>query len=251
MLSKAKIKLINSLALAKYRRQHGLFVVEGTSSVLDFLHSEIQPESMYATAGWVENHRDEIQNFAFTEVGANELKKISFLKTPPEVIAVFRLPDRGEFNLKNHHGLLLMLDDLQDPGNMGTIIRTADWFGIDTLVCSPGSANPFNPKVVQASMGSLARVKIYTADLAEMLKTRPGYMKTFGAVLDGQPLDEVPKPQTGILIIGNEAHGISKALLPLIDFPITIPRYGENERSSPESLNASVATAIICYAFRK
>ncbi len=251
MLSKAKIKLINSLNLTKYRKQHGLFVVEGTSSVLDFLKSEIKLDSLYATGKWIEKHKDEMEGINPIEAEEIDLKKISFLKTPPEVVAVFRIPDREDFDLKNLTGLLLMLDGIQDPGNMGTIIRTADWFGIDTIVCSPASANPFNPKVVQASMGSLSRVKVYVVDLVEMLKTRPDYLKTFGAVLDGQPLNETAKPQTGIIIIGNEARGISKDLLPMIDFKITIPRYPGDHGHSAESLNASVATAIICYEFRK
>jgi len=236
--------------MAKYRRQHGLFVVEGTTSVLDFLNSEIRLDGLYATGNWIEQHRDHIPH-EYTEVEEKELKKISFLKTPPEVVAIFKIPEPGNFDLKNLTGLLLMLDGIQDPGNMGTIIRTADWFGIDTIVCSPGSANPFNPKVVQASMGSLSRVKVYTADLTEMLKNRPDYLKTFGAVMDGQPLVEVAKPQTGIIIIGNEAHGISKELSSQIDFRITIPRFSGHKGPSAESLNASIATAIICYEFRK
>jgi len=251
MISKAKIKLINSLAFAKYRRQHGLFVVEGTSSLLDFLNSEMTLESLYATGKWIEKHQNELEGIHPVEAEEKELKKISFLKTPPEVVAVFKIPGWEDFDLKNMTGLLLMLDDIQDPGNMGTIIRTADWFGIDTIVSSPASANPFNPKVVQASMGSLSRVKVYTADLEEMLKNRPDYLKTFGAVLDGKPLNEVAKPQTGIIVIGNEAHGISKELLRLIDVKITIPRYPAKNGPSAESLNAAVATAIICYEFRK
>ncbi len=250
MLSKARIKLINSLNMEKYRRQHGLFVVEGTSSVLDFLNSEFRLDRLYATGKWIEEHREYIPS-GYTEVEERELKKISFLKTPQEVVAVFKIPDWKDFDLKNLTGLLLMLDSIQDPGNMGTIIRTADWFGIDTIVCSPASANPFNPKVVQASMGSLSRVKVYSADLKEILQNRPDYLNTFGAVLDGQPLNEVAKPQTGIIIIGNEAHGISKELLPLIDFKITIPRYSGHSGPAAESLNASIAAAIICYEFRK
>lgn len=251
MLSKAKIKLINSLNHAKYRTQHGLFVVEGTINVLDFLQSGMEPESVYATGKWIREHQDGTGGVKCTETDEKELKKISFLKTPPEVVFVVRIPEWEDFDLKNLTGLMLMLDGIQDPGNMGTIIRTADWFGIETIVCSPASANPFNPKVVQASMGSLSRVKVYTADLAEMLKNRPDYLNTFGAVLNGEPLDEIAKPQTAIIIIGNEARGISKELLPIIDFKITIPGYSGSKTSSAESLNASIATAIICYEFRK
>ena len=251
MLSKSKIKLINSLKLEKYRHRYGLFVVEGTTNVLDFLDSDIGLDRLFASGNWIEKHRNEIQEVKCTQAEEKEIKNISFLKTPPEVVGIFKIPDWGDFNLKSLTGLLLMLDGIQDPGNMGTIIRTSDWFGIDTIVCSPASANPFNPKVVQASMGSLSRVKVYTADLAGMLKNRPDYLKTFGAVLDGQSLVEVAKPQTGIILIGNEAHGISKELLPMLDHKITIPGYPPDQGPSAESLNASIATAIICYEFRK
>ncbi len=251
MLSKAKIKLINSLNYAKYRKQHGLFVAEGTVNVLDFLQSSIETTDLYATGEWIEKHRQALTGIHYHETEEKELKKISFLKNPPEVVALLKIPDMGNLNLNDLAGLLLMLDGIQDPGNMGTIIRTADWFGIRNIVCSPTSADAFNPKVVQASMGSLARVKVYTADLVKMVKNRPDYLNTFGAVLDGSPLNEVPKPKTGIIIIGNEARGISKDLLPWIDFKITIPRLPGRQGSSAESLNASIATAIICYAFRR
>jgi len=251
MLSKAKVKLIKSLKLHKYRQQQGLFVAEGTTNVLDFLNSDLTCADLFATPHWIATHKDNLSLKTITEVNEKEIRSVSFLKNPSEVVAVFSLPHHEPINSRNIAGLVLMLDDIRDPGNLGTIIRTADWFGIRDIICSDESVDAFNPKVVQASMGSLARVRVYTADLVEIVKNRPDYLNTFGAVLDGSPLNEVAKPKTGIIIIGNEAHGISRALLPMIDFKITIPGFPGHRGSSAESLNASIATAIICYEFRK
>ena len=250
MISKARIKFISSLQQRKYRQLHGLFVAEGTTNVLDFIKSGIGTEELLATEEWMERHRQEVGKVPVTEVSMKELKKISSLKNPSEVLAVFVQAEQTTHDLQQINDLILMLDDLRDPGNMGTIIRTADWFGIRTIICSGESVDKYNPKVVQASMGSLSRVQVTYDDLFELLKTKPDYLRVFGAVLDGKNLTEIPKPNKGIILIGSEAHGISKKLLPLIDHKITIPGLPTGATSA-ESLNASIATAIICYEFKR
>jgi len=248
MLSKSKIKLINSLKLAKNRKLQGLFVAEGTTNVIDFIKGNIGAEELYATAEWIELNGTKIKENNVIEVKENDLKKITFLKNPPGIVGLFKIPSYPKIDLNKVTDLVLVLDDIRDPGNLGTIIRTADWFGITDIVCSETSADAFNPKVVQASMGSLARVKVHYADLKVLLESKPGYLKIFGTVLDGDNLIEIPKPHTALVLIGNEAHGISKELLRLVDQKITIPAPGSN---SPESLNASIAAAIVCYEFRR
>lgn len=251
MLSKAKIKLINSLKLGKYRRQHKLFVAEGTTNILDFLQSGSEAIDLFATANWLEQNTKYLKKYSVTVVNNKDLSKISFLKNPSEVIGIFKSPEENKLNLNSIDDIVLMLDDIRDPGNLGTIIRTADWFGISTIICSKESADAFNPKVVQASMGSLARVSVYYEDLQAILESKPEALKVFGAVMNGEAIEEISKPKKGLILIGNEAHGISDKLMPFIDKKITISSTPGNPGSSPESLNASIAAAIICYAFRK
>lgn len=251
MLSKSKIKLINSLNLGKFRKQLGLFVAEGSINVLDFIKSGIETEGLYATKEWIEGNIQYLSKIDAGEVSVKELKKISNLKNPSEVLAVFKMPDYVAPNLHEVKEVIIMLDDMRDPGNMGTIIRTADWFGIRHIICSPDSVDAYNPKVVQASMGSLSRVRIHYQNLEKVIRSKPDYLKVFGAVLDGDNIVELAKPNHGIILIGSEAHGISKKLIPLIDKKITIPHTPSFDGSSAESLNASIATAIICYEFRK
>ncbi len=250
MISKARIKLITSLQQRKYRKKHGLFVAEGTTNVLDFLQSGITAMEVYATKEWIEAHGKETGKTPVTEAGIKELKKASSLKNPSEVLAVLEQPSETTPDLAKVNDLVLMLDGLHDPGNMGTIIRTADWFGIRTIICSEDTVDIFNPKVVQASMGSLSRVKVSYTDLRELLERKPDTLEVFGAVLNGKNITELPKPKLGIILIGSEAHGISDKLLPLVDHKITIPGMPA-EGGSAESLNAAIAAAIICYEFRR
>lgn len=252
MLSKPKIKLINSLKMVKYRRQHQLFVAEGTTNVLDYLQSGIETEALYATRDWITANQVNLTDVNIIEVNLKDLAKISALKNPSEVLAVFVMPEKNKVNLNTINDLVLMLDDIRDPGNLGTIIRTADWFGISHIICSENTVDAYNPKVVQASMGSLARIKVYYQDLKKTLEAKPDYLKVFGAVLEGNDMVELAKPNHGIILIGSEAHGISKELLPMIDIKITIPKQVTSDDStSAESLNASIAAAIICYEFRR
>ena len=249
MLSKAKIKLINSLKLSKYRREHNLFLAEGSINVLDFLQGGNRVEEVFATAEWAENNRRFLKDQNVTIVSRGEFEKITALKTPSEVLALLAIPEYPLIDLYSINDLVLMLDDIKDPGNLGTIIRTADWFGIRHIICSNQTVDAYNPKVVQASMGSLARVEVYYDDLINLLKLKPHTFPVLGAVLDGKPLVELKAMKKGILLIGSEAHGISEKLLPFVDHKITIPSFATSLRSA-ESLNASIATAIICYALR-
>lgn len=251
MLSKSKIKTIASLKLGKYRKQLGLFMAEGSTNVLDFIAGGLKVEELFATEGWLEKNGKSLKGAICLAVTENDLKKITNLKTPSEVVGIFQIPDNSLPDLNNYDDLAIMLDDIRDPGNLGTIIRTADWFGIRQVICSEKTVDVYNPKVVQASMGSLGRVRVNYCNLEEVIRSKPDFIKVFGAVLNGTNIDEIPKPHRGIIMIGNESRGISKELLKLIDEKITIPNIPLPDGSSAESLNASIAAAIIFYEFRR
>ena len=245
MLSKSKIKHIQSLRLGKFRKQHGQFVAEGSINVLDFLHSKLKALEVFASTDWKRRFSKEVRGLLITEVTARELAKISALKTAPEVVALYEIPWAQEIDWSKTDGITLMLDDIKDPGNLGTIIRTADWFGIGTIVCSEETVDAYNPKVVQASMGSLARVTLHYKKLSAVLQSKPTGLPVYGAVLDGKSIKQIENPEKVIVLIGSEAHGISGKLQQFIDQKISIPA---SSKGSAESLNASIATAIICYA---
>jgi TrmH family RNA methyltransferase len=252
MLSKSNIKLINSLKMGKYRRQHQLFIAEGTTNVLDFIKSGVDVKDVYATESWLSSNASQLGNTPYDVVSIKEMGRISALKNPAEVLGMFAIPELKKLELSDINNLVLMLDDIRDPGNLGTIIRTADWFGIQHIICSENTVDAYNPKVVQASMGSLSRVQVAYQDLKDSMKSKPDYIKVFGAVLEGNDILEIAKPNYGIILIGNEAHGISDEMMQMVDVPVTIPKTISNGRNSTaESLNASIATAIMCYEFRR
>ncbi len=251
MLSKAKIKLINSLKLGKFRKQHGLFVAEGATNVTDFMVSGSEPESLYATETWIKKHENKIKSSRFVAVSDREMKRLSNLKNPSEVFGVFKIPETNKPDLSVCNEFILMLEDIRDPGNLGTIIRTADWFGFSQIICSEESVDAFNPKVVQASMGSLARVSVHYDKLEMVIASKPDDLRLFAAVLDGYDITKLEKPKKGILLIGSEAHGISESMMSLTDQKITIPNKTSPSGASAESLNASVAAAILCYEFTR
>lgn len=224
-----------------------LFVVEGSINVLDFIASDLVLDVLYASAEWIHAHHRVLPIEKSMAIDARQMKKISALSSPSEVLAVFQMPLSTTIDLETLDELILVLDGIKDPGNMGTIIRTADWFGVKHIICSTDCADAFGSKVVQASMGSLARVKVHSTDLLELMNNRPESWITYGAYLEGDDIQEVSKNNKSLLVIGSEAHGISDYLEFCIDQKINIPMHRD---SGAESLNASIATGILCYAFR-
>lgn len=237
MLTKSQIQLIKSLDQKKFRQQHQLFVVEGKKSIAEFLKSSFKLHHLYTTVDDFERDAKKL-----THITENELKKISSLATPQVALALFEIPKQKPVN---NSGLIVALDAVRDPGNLGTIIRLCDWFGVKNLVCSDTTVDCFNPKVVQATMGSITRVDISYVDLEAFLKTSK--LQSFGTFMDGDNVYEKELPQNGILILGNEANGISPTVESIVNHKISIPRFGNLQAT--ESLNVATATAILLSEF--
>jgi len=237
-LSKNHLKLITSLSQKKYRHKYKLFVVEGMKVVQEFLNSSYELEILFST----ESSFSYLDNFI--EVSEQELKKISSLKTPNKVVALFKIPVEKN---SNSSGLIVALDAINDPGNLGTIIRLCDWFGVDKLLCSKETVDCYNTKVVQSSMGSLTRVAISYIDLKEYLLSVS--IPIFIADMDGDNVYEMKPPTSAVLVMGNEANGISNYIKEIVSTKITIPRYGDSQLI--ESLNVATATAILLSEFRR
>ncbi len=238
MLSKSHIKLITSLKQKKYRLQHGFFAVEGVKTIKELLQSKLTLHALYTTESFNIDAKDEI---LITEV---ELKRISFLTTPNKALAIFKIP---KAKLIKQNGLILALDAIRDPGNLGTIIRLCDWFGVKDLVCSKETVDCFNPKVIQATMGSITRVHISYVNLEVFLNETN--LPVYGAFMDGKTVYGTQLPEKGILVMGNEANGVSKEIEALINEKISIPRFGDLQAT--ESLNVATATAILLSEFRR
>lgn len=247
MLSKNRAKLITSLHDKKGRREHQLFIAEGEKIVAELLQSEIVVQEVYSTDARIENQESKIkQGINITET---ELKKISTLSTPPQILAVCEIP-KHELKIEDlRDKLTLVLDDIRDPGNLGTIVRIADWFGIKDIICSEDCVDAYNPKTVQATMGSIARVKIHYAILEDVLKGMKD-IPVYGALLEGENIYRKKLNDKGFIIIGNESKGISEKLLPFITDKISIPSFNKKDAGA-ESLNAAIATALICSEFRR
>ena len=238
MLTKNTIKQIASLRQQKFRKELGLFVVEGRKMVEELLHSDFETVELYATEAFLSDY----PAFAKAEITSEvQMQQMSGQDTPPGILAVVKIPQRGEFRTTSR--LILALDGIANPGNMGTLIRTTEWFGIRDVVCSKDCVELWNPKVVQATMGSLFRVNVWETDLAAYLQQAKSEGKAiYGALLEGENLFQMKEKPEGILVIGSESHGIRADVLPCITHPVTIPRAGG---SMTESLNAAVAGAII------
>jgi len=248
MLTQNEVKTIRSLQQKKYRNIHKRFVAEGPKLI-----EELIGEKICAKKEWLAGNSERIQKeeIPFTLVSDKELIRISGMTTPNDVLAVIRIPEESVPPETFTNELILALDDIKDPGNLGTIVRTADWFGINHIVCSENSVDCYNPKVVQATMGSVARVNIYYANLKNFLEKNAGKVSIFGAYTDGEDVYTIKPTDCGIIVIGNESGGISGELEPFIQHRISIPSYRTPGEKHSESLNASVAAAILCYAFRK
>ncbi|WP_442590483.1 TrmH family RNA methyltransferase [Pedobacter sp. AW31-3R] len=240
MLSKSQIGFIKSLHQKKYRKENGVFIIEGIKSISEFLHSSYQIQSIYFLPQYQSLLPKLLPNIKLFEVNTTELEKISALQAPQGILAVVTIPpvvDLDKNTLKNSFSLVL--DGIQDPGNLGTIIRTADWFGFKQVICSANTVEVYNPKTVQATMGSLARVKVSYQNLPEFLQGIQ--LPVFGAMLDGNSLYETKWGNEGLVVLGNEGQGVTEEVIKLIDRPVTIPRVGQ-----AESLNVAVSAAIFC-----
>ncbi len=250
MISKNRIKNIRLLGAKKNRDASGLFVAEGPKVVGELL-SAFSCAYIAALPEWLERmHFSASQDCEIDTVSPDELRRVSFLQHPQEVLAVFRKPEVVTVSSKiAGERLCLALDGVQDPGNVGTIIRIADWFGITDIFCSVDTADAYGPKVVQATMGALARVHIYNVDLKELMAQNPA-VPVYGTFLDGTDIYETPLEQRGIIVMGSEGGGISEAVASGVSKRLYVPSFPAG-RATSESLNVAVATAIVCSEFRR
>ena len=274
-ITKNQIKFIRQLEQKKFRRREGLFVAEGTKVVGDLL-THYRPHSIFATPEWLAGHQSSCQSSAplIQEVTPEELRRISFLQHPQQVLALFPLPSSSSLTISSSSlpissssqpsdispssfllptsskkPLILSLDGIQDPGNLGTIIRIADWFGIDHIICSEDTVDAWNPKVVQATMGSIARVNIIYTNLPSFLDSLPTDYPVYGTLLDGENIYTQQLTKEGLIVMGNEGNGISEAVRQRVNRRLLIPDFHDGETA--DSLNVAIATAITCSEFRR
>lgn len=238
MLTKAQIKGITSLKQKKFRQLHGLFVAEGKKTVNELLHSNYELDQLYSCTTDFSDHADVIN------ITERQLNQLSFLKTTNSTLAVFKIPATSTPNLD---GLVVVLDAIRDPGNLGTIIRLCDWFGISQIICSKETVDCYNPKVVQATMGSLARVQVFYEDLQDIIHKYKGV--TYGAFMEGENIYKSILSTEGLIVLGNEANGISSEIESLLQKRISIPRFGNLQKT--ESLNVANACGILLSEFKR
>ncbi|MGL2987009.1 TrmH family RNA methyltransferase [Flavobacterium sp. RSSA_27] len=240
MVSKNQIKLISSLHQKKHRIAHQLFIAEGVKGIHELLNSNFELEHLYVTV-------DDFVTVASTKktvISDVDLKKISALTTPNTCLAVFKMPKERAVEKE---GLIVALDSIRDPGNMGTILRLCDWFGVSQVICSKETVDLYNPKVVQATMGSIARVTVNYLDLKEFLSTTD--LPVYGTFMEGEVVYQSKLSTSGIVVLGNEANGISPEIEALVTQRISIPRFGDLQQT--ESLNVATATAIVLSEFKR
>lgn len=252
MLSKNKIKFIQSLERKKIRDEHGVFLVEGNKMVDEALASGFEIELLVGTENFlIGKQLNDKAIGEIVEADKDSIKKASLLQSPQEALAVVKKTSSSISEARCKGQLILALDCIQDPGNLGTILRIADWFGISQVICSTDTVDVYNPKVVQASMGAIFRAKTFYSDLAEFLqKERSNGLSVYGTFMNGQNIYQHKLSKEGILVMGNEGSGISKKIEQLITEKIAIPSFAENDSGS-ESLNVAIATAICCSEFRR
>jgi len=247
MIGKNKIKFIRSLEKKKFRNESSCFLAEGNKLVKDILPF-FECECLIAKTSWMAMQGD-IRTNELLIAEDGDIEKISLLKTPQDVLAVFRQPHNVLEKEELRNELSLVLDGIQDPGNLGTIIRLADWFGIKRLICSPDTADVYNPKTVQATMGAIARVQVFYVSLSDWLNDMAD-VPVYGAFLEGQNIYTETLSSSGLIVMGNEGNGISRSVENHITQKLFIPNYPP-EAESTESLNVAVATAIVCSEFRR
>lgn len=258
MISKAKIKYVHSLEQKKHRMQEGVFLAEGIKTVGDLL-AVMPAREIFATHEWVQQNPSLAKANATSIVTVEELSRLSFQQHPQQVLGIFDIPHQSPNinHLSNEmdgvdpiNQLSLALDGVQDPGNMGTILRIADWFGIETIYCSHDTADIYNPKVVQATMGSIARVRVIYTDLANLIDTLPDNIPVYGTLLNGENIYTQTLTPNGIIVMGNEGRGISPTISSRISHRLLIPSFPK-DRATADSLNVAIATAITCAEFRR
>ena len=239
MVAKSELKLIRSLQQKKYRNQHQLFFVEGKKTVQELLNSDIEPYAIFCTDLSFFNFSDSY----LKKITNTELQQISMLKNPNGVLGVFHIPEPKSIDVQDW---VVALDDVRDPGNMGTIIRLCDWFGVQNLVCSQNTVDCYNSKVLQATMGSISRVNIVYMGLEDFLSSVA--VPIYGSFMDGDNVYETRLPEKSVLVMGNEGKGISEEVKKICGYTISIPRYGA---STTESLNVATAAAILLNEVRR
>ena len=247
MISKATIKKIHALDMRKFRRNERLFVAEGPKLV-DELCATMKPVYIAALPEWISENAKIVSGTEYDIVTSDELQRASLQKNPQQVIALFPIPEHRFCTEQLKNELVLMLDGVQDPGNLGTIARIADWFGIRNIICSAETADIYNPKAVQATMGALARVKFHYTDLLQLLSQYDG--PVYGTFLDGENIYGQELSENGIIVMGNEGKGISQGVGEMINRRLYIPNYPIGTQTT-ESLNVAIATSIVCAEFRR
>ena len=253
MLSRNQVKFIHSLNQKKFREIHHQFLAEGSKLILEMLGSSYKLESLYASEEWLNQNMGLLllKKIPFTEISESEMERITSLSSPSPVLAVAEIPE-DQVNIGKLSGLVLVLDDIKDPGNLGTIIRIADWFGIRHIICSETTVDLYNPKVIQSTMGSFTRLSIIYLKIPDFLSTLDPGTRIYGTFPEGENIYTKPLASEGIIIIGSESAGISHEVVNLVTDKISIPSFPTAGGTvHAESLNASVATAIICSEFRR
>jgi len=253
MLSSNKIKFVNSLKSKKIRNKLGFFVAEGDKIVNDLINSDWEVIELFAMEGWIEKNQilDLEKRTNIYPVKYDELKKISSFKTPHNVLAIVKIPNQADAFVPQPGKLYLLLENIQDPGNLGAITRTSGWYGIDSIICSPGSVDIFNPKVIQASMNAFVKVEVCYHELRIVLEQfKRKDMPVYGTFMDGKNIYETPLTSMGAILFGNESKGISDDLIPFIKHHLHIPSNQEVGTTKVESLNIAAAVAVVCSEFR-
>jgi len=258
MISKNQIKFIHQLELKKYRKQEGLFIAEGHKVVGDLLKAGYEPKQLYATTSWINSvgtllannkRTQKADQFDVNEVTEEELTRLSLQQHPQQVLGLFRIPQIEPEPSAIINKLSILLDNVQDPGNLGTIIRIADWFGIDTIFCSDGTVDAWNPKVVQATMGSIARVQLVYINPQLLFSKLPDGYPIYGTFLDGENIYSQNLTRHGLIVMGNEGNGISDEVRAHVTNKLLIPDF--HQGPTADSLNVAIATAITCSEFRR
>ena len=251
MISRQTIDFIRSLAHKKEREKAVCFVAEGEKLVFDLLKTTLVPMELYATGESMASAESGRTRINVIRLSGKEMERISSFKNPSTILAMFRIPEAERFSFDSLQGIHLVLDGVQDPGNLGTIVRTADWFGITTIFCSAECADLYNPKCVQATMGALARVTVRYVDLPTFLgEAMENKIPVYGTFMEGENLFKTDLAQDALVVMGSEGKGISPELIPFLTKKISIPSYPEGNREL-ESLNVGVSSAIVCAEFRR